>query len=161
MLPLIQRTVVDDKKWLTKEEYLDAMTIAQGLPGMIAINIATYIGHKKKGMMGAILATIGVILPSFIIMIIVAMLMKQFADNRFVAGALMGVKACAVGLVIYAVVEVGREILTSVYAWILAVTSFLVLILTGVQVVWVVLAGLAVAICYSIIKAKKTKEVKR
>lgn len=159
MVPLIQRTVVDDKKWLTQDEFLDAMTVSQGLPGIIAINLATYIGYKKKGMAGAVLATIGVILPSLIIMILVAMLMKQFATNRFVAGALMGVKACAVGLVVYAVVKLGKDILTSVYAWILAVTSFLVLILTGVQVVWIMLGGLVVAIVYSIIKSKKMKEV--
>ena len=76
MIPLIQDIVVDKKKWMTEEEAVDCIAVSQGLPGVIAINMATYIGQTKKGILGAIVATIGVILPSFIIIILVMPLIK-------------------------------------------------------------------------------------
>ena len=159
MIPFIQRTVVDEKKWLTQEEFLDGVTIAQGLPGIVAINLATYIGYKKKGVPGAICSTAGVIMPSLIIMILVALFMREFSENRFVAGALMGVKACAVGLIICAVVTFGKLLLKSVYAWIMAILSFVAVVFTSIPVVYIVLAGVLVGIIYSLIQSKKMKEV--
>ncbi len=159
MVSYIEQVLVEEKKWLTKEEFLDGLTISQGLPGIVAINMATYVGYRKKGIAGAICATIGVIMPSLIIMIIVAMLMKQFSENRFVSGALMGVKACAVALVTHAVIKLGKPVLTSVYAWIIAIASLLVIALTGVQVVWVVIGGIVISIIYTAIRTNKMKEV--
>ena len=87
MIPLIQNIVVDKMRWMTEEETVDCIAVSQGLPGVIAINMATYIGQKKKGLAGALTATIGVMLPSFIIIILVVKLLHGFGDNRYVLGA--------------------------------------------------------------------------
>lgn len=81
MIPLIQDIVVDKKKWMTEEEAVDCIAVSQGLPGVIAINMATYIGQTKKGILGAIVATIGVILPSFIIIILVIKVLAGIGEN--------------------------------------------------------------------------------
>ena len=84
MVPLIQGIVVDEKHWMTEEEAVDCIAVSQGLPGVIAINMATYIGHQKKGIPGAVTATLGVILPSFIIIIlIIRRMFPQIFQSRY------------------------------------------------------------------------------
>ena len=84
MIPLIQGIVVDEKHWMTEEEAVDCIAVSQGLPGVVAINMATYIGHQKKGSGGALAATIGVILPSFVIIILIVKLLQGIGDNPYV-----------------------------------------------------------------------------
>lgn len=81
MIPLIQDIVVNRKKWMTEEEAVDCIAVSQALPGVIAINMATYIGHRKKGFAGAVCATAGVILPSFIIIILIVKLLHGLGDK--------------------------------------------------------------------------------
>ncbi len=91
---------------------MDCIAVSQGLPGVIAINMATYIGQtKKSGILGAIVATIGVILPSFIIIILVIKVLAGIGENRYVNGALAGIKAAATGLIAYSAYKVGRQVL--------------------------------------------------
>ena len=101
MIPLIQGIVVDQKKWMSEEEAVDCIAVSQALPGVIAINMATYIGQRKKGLSGALAATVGVMLPSFIIIILIVLLLKGIGDNPYVEGALMGIKAAATGLIAF------------------------------------------------------------
>ena len=77
MIPLMQGIIVEKKKWMTEEEIVDCIAVSQGLPGVIAINMATYIGHYKKGVLGAVVATIGVILPSLVIIIAVVQILHE------------------------------------------------------------------------------------
>ena len=106
MIPLIQDIVVNRKKWMTEEEAVDCIAVSQALPGVIAINMATYIGHRKKGFAGAVCATAGVILPSFIIIILIVKLLHGLGDNAYVNGALKGIKAAATGLIAFSAYKV-------------------------------------------------------
>ena len=99
MLSLIENTCVDKKQWLTHEEMMNITVIAESTPGPIAINCATYVGLKQKGFWGAVAATFGVILPSFVIILLVSFFLDRFLEIKWVSSALHGIKA-AVGVII-------------------------------------------------------------
>ena len=90
MIPILSNIMVKDKKWFTEDEMIDIIAICQGLPGVIAINMATYVGFKKRGLIGSFVATFGVILPSFGIIVIIAKGMNFIDGNPYVQGALGG-----------------------------------------------------------------------
>ena len=92
MIPLIEEEVVNKKQWVSKDEMLDLIAIAQSCPGVFAINIATFIGYKLKKERGAIATTIGTALPSFLIILLIAMFFHQFEDNRIVAAIFKGIR---------------------------------------------------------------------
>ena len=155
MIPLIQDIVVDKKKWMTEEEAVDCIAVSQGLPGVIAINMATYIGQTKKGILGAIVATIGVILPSFIIIILVIKVLAGIGENRYVNGALAGIKAAATGLIAYSAYKVGRQVLKGPFQWVLALRSFVAIAVFSVNAVWAIVAGILAGLIYTAVKEKK------
>lgn len=155
MIPLIQGVVVDRKGWMTEEEAVDCIAISQGLPGVIAINMATYIGQKKRGLIGAIAATVGVILPSFIIIIIVVKVLHGIGDSAYINGALTGIKAAATGLIGFSAYKVGKQVLKGTFQWVLAAGAFAVIIWFGVSAVWVIIAGIAAGLLYTAVKEKR------
>ena len=152
MIPLIQGIVVDRKHWMTEEEAVDCIAVSQGLPGVIAINMATYIGQKKKGIPGGVIATVGVMLPSLIIIIMVVELLSTIGGNKYVAGALVGIKAAATGLIIFAAYKLGKQILKGSFQWILAVAAFAVIAFLGVNAVWAIIGGIVAGLIYTKIK---------
>ncbi len=93
MIPIIETEVVEEKhKWVNKEELLDLIAIAQSTPGVFAVNISTFIGYKLRGTKGAICATVGSALPSFIIILLIAMFFHQFQDNKIIASIFNGIR---------------------------------------------------------------------
>ncbi|MBR4571014.1 MAG: chromate transporter [Candidatus Riflebacteria bacterium] len=99
MIALIENACVEEKKWITHDEMMNVTVIAESTPGPIAINCATFVGYKQKGFWGAIAATIGVVLPSLIIIYLIALYFKSFLEVKLIANAFEGIKA-AVGIII-------------------------------------------------------------
>jgi len=99
MIPMIKSEVVD-KGWITQEVLLDYLAISESTPGPFAINIATFIGESQSGVLGAIVATLAVVLPSFIIILIVSHFVNKFLTNKYVQAALNGVKPVVIGLIL-------------------------------------------------------------
>lgn len=158
MIPLIQNIVVDQKHWMTEEEAVDCIAVSQGLPGVIAINMATYIGHYKKGLLGSIIATVGVILPSYIIIIAIIGLLHGIGDSVYVNGALKGIKAAATALIAYSAYKVGKKVLTGPFQWILAIAAFVVIVALNVNAVWAIVAGIACGLVYTKINNNKNEK---
>ena len=98
MIPMIQDEVFSHG-WLTESELMNFIGVAESTPGPIAVNIATFVGSSQAGILGALCATVGVVLPSFIIIVIIAALFRTFLKNRFVQGALIGIRGVIVGLI--------------------------------------------------------------
>lgn len=142
MLPLIQNIVVEKKGWMSEEEAVDCMAVGQSLPGVIAINMATYIGRQKKGFLGALCATAGVVLPSFLIIILVVELLNSLGDNEYLSGALIGIKSAATGLIGYSAYKMGKKILKGPFSWLLAGGAFVAIVWKGISAVWVILIGI-------------------
>ena len=102
IIALLENEFVSGRKWIDHEEFLDVVAIAESTPGPIAINVATYVGYKVKGFMGAVLATVGMCLPSFVIMYLVSLFYEQFMEFKIVAAAFKGVQVCVVYLIVSA-----------------------------------------------------------
>ena len=110
MLPLIQREIVENKKWSTEKEILDYYAVGQCTPGVIAVNTATFIGYKLKGIIGGIIATLGVVFPSLIIILIIAAFLQNFADLAIVQSAFAGIRVAVVALIITTVVKLLKSL---------------------------------------------------
>ena len=109
MLPILQREVVDNKHWATEEELMDYFAIGQCTPGVIAVNTATFIGRKNKGISGGILATIGVVFPSIVIISLLAGVIEAFSHLEFVQHAFGGIRVCVCVLIVNAVIKLLKK----------------------------------------------------
>ncbi|MGI6257074.1 MAG: chromate transporter [Anaerovoracaceae bacterium] len=155
MIPLIEKVAVKDKKWLTEEEMLDCLAVGQGLPGIIAVNTATYIGNKTRGFPGAFFATLGVILPSFIIILLLATVLNKVGDRDAVQGALVGIKAAVCGLLIVVTYRMMRRSLKSVFPWIIFALTFVTVGFFKVTAIWAILAAALAGIVYYSIRERR------
>ena len=99
MIPLIEHACVEKKNWITHDEMRNLTIIAESTPGPISINCATYVGYKQKGLLGAIVATIGMVLPSLIILFVISLFLDRFLEITWIYNAFLGIK-CAVGILI-------------------------------------------------------------
>lgn len=144
MLPILQREVVDTKHWATEEELVDYYAIGQCTPGIIAVNTATFIGQKKGGVPGGIVATLGLVFPSLVIISILAGLITNFSHLAWVKNAFAGIQVCVCVLIFNAVVKLLKKsvvdkLTAAIFVLVLAGGVFL-----NVSPVWfVILAALA------------------
>ena len=146
MIPILSNIMVKDKKWFTEDEMIDIIAICQGLPGVIAINMATYVGFKKRGLIGSFVATLGVILPSFGIIVIIAKGMNFIDGNPYVQGALGGLRAAALGLIIITVYQVAKGVIKDAFSAIGAALSFILIAVLKINVVYIIVLFLALGI---------------
>ena len=147
MLSLIQREVVDNKKWATDEEVLDYYAVAQCTPGVIAVNTATFVGYKQKGVLGAVAATFGVVLPSLIIITAIASVLQNFMEYEIVQHIFGGIRVAVAVLIVNAVITMGKKSVKDMLCAALAVLSFAVsMIFTDLSPVFVVLAAALVGL---------------
>lgn len=109
MLPILKAEIVDKRRYATSDELIDLYAISQCTPGIIAVNIATFIGYRLRGLMGAALATLGVITPAVLIIIAIAALLSHFMDNRYVIYAFSGIRIAVVALIINVVIDLAKE----------------------------------------------------
>lgn len=112
MLPLMQEAVLANG-WLTEEEVINFIAVSESTPGPFAVNMATYVGVETAGFLGAVAATAGVVLPSFVIILLVAKFFITFKNNKYVKGLMTGLKPAAIGMIASAVVSTGQTILVS------------------------------------------------
>ena len=148
MIPLIEEEVVNKKQWVSKEEMLDLIAIAQSCPGVFAINIATFIGYKLNKVRGAIATTIGTALPSFLIILAIAMFFSQFKDNRVVAAIFQGIRPAVVALIAVPTFRLGqRAKLNKFTIWIPVVCALAIWGL-GVSPIWIIIIAALAGYCY-------------
>lgn len=100
MISIIENICVEQKKWITHDEMMEVTVIAESTPGPIAINCATYVGYRKRGMWGAIAATLGVVLPAFFIILLLMILLRKMLGNKYVQAILRGLKPCVAGIIV-------------------------------------------------------------
>lgn len=143
MLPILQREVVEKKGWATEEELMDYFAIGQCTPGVIAVNTATFIGQKKKGVIGGIFTTLGVVFPSLIIISLLAGVIAAFSHIEIVQNALAGVRVCVCVLILNAVVKLFKKAVVDKWTGgIFIVVALASLFLPVSPVIFVILAAL-------------------
>lgn len=155
MIPILRDIIVKDKKWFDDDEAVEILSICQTLPGVIAVNMATYVGFKRKGLLGSLVATTGIILPSYIIILLIANGLNFIRDNQIILGALGGLKAAAVGLILIAIWSIGKSVLKDTFSIVGGIISMILIIVLRVSVVYVVLGFLLAGIIRAMITVKR------
>lgn len=156
MIPIIESDVVDKNKWINKDEFLDLIAVAQSCPGVFAINISTFIGYKLRGKRGALCCTVGTALPSFLIILIIALFLHSFQDNRWVAAAFAGIRPAVVALIAVPTWNLAVRAKLNKFTWWIPVVSALLIWLLGVNPIYIICAGIGGALMLCKNKLKRS-----
>lgn len=149
MLPMLKHELVEKKNWVTEDDLLDYYAVGQCTPGIIAVNVSTFVGYKKRGIPGAIFSTLGMVSPSLIIVSVIAMFLQQFMDNQTVQHAVAGIKIVVCALMLNTVITMGKKTLVNKISIIMCIIGFLLAMFTPVPtVILVLIAGLTGVILY-------------
>ena len=149
MLPLIQREVVD-RGWLSKEDFVDVFAVTQSLPGIFAVNISIFVGYRLKKTPGAICCALGTILPSFLIILLIALFFTQVRDNEWVERAFKGLRPAVVALIVVPCLTTARSIKLTKLQLIIPVAAALLIWQVGVSPAWIILAAIAGGLYYGL-----------
>ena len=144
MIPMLEKELVEKKHWVSEEELLDYYAVGQCTPGIIAVNVATFAGHKTAGFWGGIFATLGVAFPSFVIISVIAAVLSNFADIPAVRSAFAGIRVCVCVLIFNAVVKLWKKAVTDKAALVLFLAVFLLSVFFDISpVAFVVVCGIS------------------
>ena len=146
MIPIIHREVVDNHKWMSDDDMLDLLAIAESTPGPIAINSATFIGYRQAGLLGSILATFGVVLPSFVIISIISIFYVRFKEISWVFYAFEGIKSAVIVLMVSAVLKLSRHSQPTPLVIGLIAGAFLGSALLGIDVILILIAAAVIGL---------------
>ncbi len=142
MIPLIEKEIVDRHRWMAREELMDVIAIAQSCPGVFAINVSTFVGYRLRKTRGAVCTTLGTALPSFVIILLIAMFFRRFQDNTIVAAMFRGIRPAVVALIAVPTFNMARSarisitncwipIVSALAIWALGVSPIAVIIIAG------------------------------
>ncbi len=141
MIPLIEEEVVNRHRWIDKDEMLDLIAIAQSCPGVFAINISIFIGYKLRKTKGAIATALGTALPSFLIILAIAMFFSQFKDNPYVAAMFRGIRPAVVALIAVPTFRLAQRAQLNWFTIWIPIVSVLLIWLMGVSPIWIIIAA--------------------
>ena len=141
MIPLIESEIVQRQKWITQQEFVDLLAVTQSTPGVFAVNMAVFIGYKLKGLKGSIICALGTILPSFTIILAIALFFQQFKEIQLVENIFKGIRPAVVALIVIPAIQVTRTAgITRHNIWI-PITASLLIWLMGVSPIWIIIAA--------------------
>lgn len=158
MLPLIQREVVDRKGWIDEEEFLNMIALAQAAPGLIAVNSAIFIGWRIGGWKGVCGAVLGAVLPSFLIILAVAMVFKDWKELPAVEAVFKGVRPAVVALIAAPLFKLSKSAKLGGWAVLIPVAAALLIWLGHVNPVWVILATIVITLCCIFISSYRSSK---
>ncbi|MBR4121131.1 MAG: chromate transporter [Spirochaetales bacterium] len=157
MLPILEREVVTNHGWATSEQMLDYYAIGQCTPGIIAVNVATFIGYSERGVFGAIFATLGMLFPSLLIITSLASVLQLFQDNVYVQKAFGGIRIAVCALIASTVIKLAKKTIRSIIAAIITIATLCLELFLGVSPVIIV----ASVIVFGLIMYFATREKKK
>ena len=159
MIPLIQKEVVDNHKWVTADDILEVIAIAESTPGPIAVNAATFVGYKFGGFWGAFSATLGVVSPSFLIIVLLSSLISRFQDYKAVQYAFFGIRAGVLALIVKAMINMYRKCPKNPVAYFIFAFSFIMVALLNIKAIYVLIGCALIGLATSFVA--KRKEAKK
>jgi len=160
MIPLIQRETVEKHNWISDDDILDIIAIAESTPGPIAINSATFVGYKVAGFFGSFFATLGMVVPSFTIIMIISLFLRQFQDIQAVQYAFWGIRAGVLALIVKALWSMYVKCPKNPVAYFIAAFAFVAAAIFDVNVLVVIVSCALFGVVSSLIASKKMKAVK-
>ena len=152
MISLIEKEIVTKKKWIQQDEFLDLLAVAQSAPGILAVNIAIFIGYKLKGRLGSLSCALGTILPSFAIILLIAMFFVHFKDNEVVGKIFKGIRPAVVALIAVPVFNMAKAAIINYKTVIIPVAVALLIWLCGISPVYIVSIAMLGGLLYGYIK---------
>lgn len=157
MLPMMQKEVVDNKGWVTDEDMVNYYALSSSVPGVIAINTATMVGYRMRGVRGAVSATAGMVTPSLVIIMFIAAFLTKFQDYAIVQSAFAGVRVAVFSVMVMAVVRIGKKVIKDWKGWLYALLAFLVVVVLDVSPIYVILCAIALGVTVSVIEMRKER----
>lgn len=155
MIPIIQREICEKKKWITEDDILEIIAIAESTPGPIAINSATFVGYRVSGVLGALLATLGVVLPPFTIIFIISFILRQFEEFRPVKYAFWGIRAGVLALICKALWSMYKKVDKGLIPYIIMAAAFVVAAFTNVNVLYIIIGCAVFGLVTFLIEKKR------
>lgn len=155
MIPLIQREIAENKKWITDEDILDIVTISESTPGPIAINMATFVGKKVAGFWGAFFSTLGVVLPSFVIISVISLVLKEFENFKPVKYAFNGIRVGVLALIFKALYSMYKQSPKKIISYIIMAFAFIMAVFTDINVIFIIIACAVTGLIYSLIAERR------
>ena len=156
MLPILKRECVESKRWVSDEQVMDFYAVSQGLPGIIAVNTATFIGQKYKGIAGGIVATLGIVFPSLVIISILAGLINNFADLAWVQNAFAGIQVCVCVLIFNATLKLMKNSVVDKPTAVIFVVVLIGSTVMDISPVWFILVAAVIGILLKNLEAKRS-----
>jgi len=157
MIPLIEREILEKRGWMEEEELAEVFAVAESVPGAIAVNAATMIGYRIAGVTGAIASLLGVVFPTFLIVLILCLLFFRLRDETWIQGALEGIRAAVVALIAYAAIHMGKTAVIDRWTWIMMGLTVGVLLLFRIHPIIVLFCGAILGILWT--KAKEWRRL--
>jgi len=163
MLSMVEKAVVDQKKWVANDEFWDMIAVVQSLPGVFAVNTALYVGHRVAGIKGAIAAMLGAIIPSITIILLLATVFREFRDNPVVERVFKGIRPCVVALILAPSLRMIKSAKVTWKTAIIPIAAVFLIWWCKVSPVYVILAAIAGSVIYALVigRRQKTEDKKR
>lgn len=158
MIPLIQKETVETNKWISDDDILEIIAIAESTPGPIAINSATFVGYKVCGFWGSFFATLGVVLPSFIIILAISYVLREFQDIKAVKYAFNGIRAGVLALLIKAIISMYKKVQKNLVSYIVMAFSFIIVAFFDINVLFVIIGCALIGLISSLYAGRRTEK---
>lgn len=158
MIPLIQKETVEKKKWVTDNDILDIVAIAESTPGPIAVNAATFVGFKLAGFWGALCATFGIVIPSFVAILIFSFLFKKFHDIKILQYAFGGIRAGVLALLIKALISMYRQAPKSLFAYIIMALTFILTTVFNINLIYIIIGCAITGVVSSVFISRRCRK---
>lgn len=155
MIPIIQREIVEKKKWITDDDILEIIAIAESTPGPIAINSATFVGYRVGGYLGAMLATLGVVLPPLCIIFAISFVLRQFSELKAVKYAFWGIRAGVLALICKALWSMYKKVNKGLVPYIIMALAFIAVAVFDINVLYVIIGCAVIGLVTSLIAGRK------
>ena len=157
MMPIMQRELIEKRGWLTEEELIDYFAIGQSTPGIIAVNVATFVGYKKLGWFGGIIGTIGVVTPSWVIIMLLAGAISSVDKYPLAQKALKGINVAVAALLTSVIVKFSKKTIKSIWNVFFMLLAFTLIYFFKVQSVWIIIASLVTGSLLALYRQKKSR----
>ena len=158
MLPMMQKEVVDNREWVTDEDMINYYALASSVPGVIAINTATMVGYRLRGIPGALAGTAGMVTPSLIIIMFIAAFLTRFQDNPMVQSGFNGVRVAVFAVMVMAVVRIGKKVIKDWQGWVYACIAFLLVVAADISPIFVILSAIIFGVVGTLVKVRVGQE---
>lgn len=161
MLPILERELVEKRNWVESNELLDYFAIGQSTPGIIAVNVATFVGYKRARILGGCIATFGMVCPSLIIITLIALFISNFADIVWVQKALVGINVAVAAILTSAVFSFSKKSVKNVFGFFLLLLSFVLIFVFNVGTIWIILGSALLGVLLAGIRGDLSAKEKR